>query len=168
MSQLVKRVVVGVDGSEGSRAALEVAVREAVRHRAELCPVLAWHPPGGEALDAANPAPEDVRHIWERRARERLEEACGRTLREAGHRPRVVPVVVRADAGPALVACARHDTDLLVMGTGGHGPLHRLRYGSARRHCLRHAACPVLVVAAGESASASWADRPMPRPARRP
>ncbi|MEU3355045.1 universal stress protein [Streptomyces sp. NPDC037389] len=96
-----------------------------------------------------------------------LEEACGRTLREAGDRPRVAPVVVRADAGPALVACARHDTDLLVVGTGGHGPLHRLRYGSARRHCLRHAACPVLVVAAEESASASWADRPMPRPARR-
>ncbi|WP_367134068.1 MULTISPECIES: universal stress protein [Streptomyces] len=153
MSRFVKRVVVGVDGSEGSLAALRLAAREAARHRARLCPVLAWQPPGGEASDAVNPAPEDVRRIWEREARERLDAACDAALGTSGDRLRIAPVVVRAAAGPALVACARHDTDLLVMGSGGHSLLHRMRYGSARRHCLRHASCPVLVTA-GEPAAA--------------
>ncbi|MBH1934512.1 universal stress protein [Streptomyces sp. AV19] len=149
MSETVERVVVGVDGSAGSVAALRQGAREAARHGAVLCPVFAWSPPGGEAADAVNPAPADVRAHWEQAAEAVLRRTCEAALGPdaptagiTGFRPRTV----RADAGAALVALSHHGTDLLVMGAGSHGVLHRFVRGSVSRHCLRHAACPVLVV----------------------
>ncbi|HYS37240.1 MAG TPA: universal stress protein, partial [Pseudonocardiaceae bacterium] len=47
-SKIVGRVVVGVDGSPGSLAALRYALREARRLAATLIPVHAWQPPGGD------------------------------------------------------------------------------------------------------------------------
>src|SRR3954451_11004156 len=41
----IKLIVVGVDGSNSSRAALEWAYDEAVHHGAVLTVVNAWHPP---------------------------------------------------------------------------------------------------------------------------
>src|SRR4051812_39672313 len=41
----IKLIVVGVDGSDGSRAALEWAYDEAAHHDAVLTVVNAWHPP---------------------------------------------------------------------------------------------------------------------------
>lgn len=146
MSETVERVVVGVDGSAGSVAALRLGAREAARHGAVLCPVLAWSPPGGEAADAVNPAPADVRAHWERAADTALRRSCEAALGQDPDGTRVRPRTVRADAGPALVALSRHDRDLLVMGAGSHGALHRLLRGSVSRHCLKHASCPVLVV----------------------
>ncbi|UQI44978.1 universal stress protein [Streptomyces sp. HU2014] len=146
MSEVVQRVVVGVDGSKESVSALRQAAQEAERHDAALCPVIAWVPPGGEAADAMYPAPADVRAHWERTARDRLMTACDQALGADARRLVVRPRVVRAQPGPALVACARRDTDMLVMGAGRHGSVHRLLFGSVSRHCLRHARCPVLVV----------------------
>ncbi|MEV7598897.1 universal stress protein [Kitasatospora sp. NPDC089797] len=151
MSVLVKRVVVGVDGSPGSLAALERAAHEAIRHHAQLCPVLAWDLSGGEALHSSQPtlfpAFLEVPRRAEREAEKRLAEACDAVLARIPDEVNVCPQVLRADPGPVLVACSRHSTDLLVLGVGDHGLLHRLRRRSARRHCLRHARCPVLVVA---------------------
>ncbi|GAA0401092.1 universal stress protein [Streptomyces luteireticuli] len=146
MSETIERVVVGVDGSAGSVAALRQGAREAARHGAVLCPVFAWSPPGGEAADAVNPAPADVRAHWERAAERRLRRTCEAALGPAPAGAEVRPRTVRADAGPALVALSRHDADLLVMGAGSHGVLHRFLRGSVTRHCLKHASCPVLVV----------------------
>ncbi|MFI1801494.1 universal stress protein [Streptomyces sp. NPDC020379] len=147
MSEIVQRVIVGVNGSAGSVAALQQAAREAARHDAVLCPVIAWAPPGGEAADAVNPAPLDVRAYWERAARDRLTETCDDALDADTRRGlKIYPRVVRAQAGPALVALSRHEKDMLVMGAGSHGPVHRFLHGSVSRHCLKHAHCPVLVV----------------------
>ena len=41
----IKQIVVGVDGSESSRAALEWAYNEAAHHGASLVAVSTWHPP---------------------------------------------------------------------------------------------------------------------------
>ncbi|ANZ13878.1 universal stress protein UspA-like protein [Streptomyces noursei ATCC 11455] len=146
MSTMVKRVVVGVDGSRGSVAALRRGAQEAARHQALLCPVHAWAPPGGEAADAVQPAPADVRAHWERDADATLVRACQEAFGTVGNGARMLLRTVRAPAGMALVACAAGDTDVLVVGDGGHGPLHRLLHGSVSRYCLRHAHCPVLLV----------------------
>ncbi|QLE70555.1 universal stress protein [Streptomyces rectiverticillatus] len=150
MSRTVERVVVGVDGSAGSVAALRQGAQEAARHGAALCPVLAWSPPGGEAADALQPAPADVRAYWEAQARRALTKTCERALGAAPFRLRVAPRIIRAEPGPALVASARHDTDMLVLGAGSHGLWHRFLHGSVSRHCLRHARGPVMVVHPGE------------------
>ncbi|WP_369382822.1 universal stress protein [Streptomyces sp. cg36] len=146
MSARVQRVIVGVDGSQGSLAALRQAAREAARHGAELCPVMAWSPPGGEARYAVHPAAPHQHRQWEQDARRRLSAACDTALGDIDAEVRVSSRVVRAGAGPTLVACSSRDTDMLVVGVGGHGMLHRLTHGSARRHCLKHSRCPVLVV----------------------
>lgn len=169
MSKTVRRIVVGVDGSAGSVAALKQGAQEAARHGAALCPVLAWSPPGGEAADAVNPAPADVRAHWEADARRTLMKTCEAALGAAPFGPKVLPRTLRAQAGPALVASARRETDMLVMGAGSHGLWHRFRYGSVSRHCLRHARCPVLVVrpdppderAAGPAVRAPHERRPL-------
>ncbi|GAA2658388.1 universal stress protein [Streptomyces lunalinharesii] len=144
----VERVVVGVDGSEGSLAALRQAVHEARCHGAELCPVIAWTPPGGEALTAQCPVPEpeDLRREWIRLARARLDAACARILGDAGADLTVSSRVLRGRAEDVLTRSARKPTDLLVMGAGSHGRLHRLLFGSVSRLALKRAQCPVLVV----------------------
>ena len=66
------RVVVGVSGSLGSVTALRRAAAEARRRDAELWPVLAWEPPGGELAARRSPTPPALVEEWQRLARERL------------------------------------------------------------------------------------------------
>ncbi|WP_327071080.1 universal stress protein [Kitasatospora sp. NBC_01250] len=149
MSVLVKRVVVGVDGSPGSLLALRRAAYEALRHQAELCPVLVWELPGGDAPRPSKPtsfpALDALCRRCEKAAEKRLAAACDAALADVPDGLRLSPAVLRGQPGPALVACSRHDTDLLVLGVGGHRPGHRFRRRSARRYCLKHARCPVLI-----------------------
>ncbi len=152
MSARVERVVVGVDGSEGSIAALEQAAQESLRHGAQLCPVLAWSPPGGESCYAVHPAPPYVHRQWAEDARKRLVDACEIALRDVLDDLTISPRVIRGDAGPALIACSARPNDMLVVGVSGHRKVHRLIHRSARRHCLKHAQCPVLVVHSEPSA----------------
>jgi nucleotide-binding universal stress UspA family protein len=59
------------------------------------------------------------------------------------------PLIVRGEAGRALVRAASQPGDLLVVGTGRRGAVSRLAGGSVSRYCLAHAACPVLAVPPG-------------------
>ncbi len=54
-------------------------------------------------------------------------------------------VIVRGAPGPALVATANRENDVLVVGAGRRG-LQRAFSGRVSRHCLAHAVCPVLAV----------------------
>ncbi|MFJ6140465.1 universal stress protein [Kitasatospora sp. NPDC092286] len=136
------RVIVGLNGSLSSLAALYRAVGEAARRGAALVPVAAWTPADGGGL---RPLSE-----LEHPARRRLDTAFEQTF--GGYPADLVirPLVVRGDAGPALVAAVTGPDDLLVVGTGGHGRLDRLLHGSVTRHCRGHAACRVVAVPPSE------------------
>ncbi|WP_051830219.1 universal stress protein [Streptomyces novaecaesareae] len=138
------RVVVGVSGSLGSLAALHRGVAEARERGAELLPVLAWEPPGGELGYRRSPCPPllaAVREAAERRLHDALDAAFG------GADPGVPlrPVVVRGETGPALVHVADRPGDLLVLGRSGNLLRRRLRR-SVSAYCARKAGCPVLTV----------------------
>ncbi|MER6026938.1 universal stress protein [Streptomyces sp. NPDC001851] len=139
------RVVVGVSGSLGSVTALRRATALARRLGAELWPVLAWEPPGGDPAARRSPAAGLLVEDWQRLARQRLvsvlEEIFG------GESPGVPmhAVIVRGAPGPALVATANREDDVLVVGAGRRG-LQRAFSGRVSRHCLAHAVCPVLAV----------------------
>ena len=140
------RVVVGVTGSASSAAALRRAVFEARRSGSVLVPLLAWEPPGGEAVYRMNPEPV-LAELWEHQAGERLESAILAALGALPADVHIEPTVVRAPAVLALNALADQPTDLLVLGAGSRRPLARFFHGRVRFRTVAHAQAPVLLVA---------------------
>ncbi|HZD66657.1 MAG TPA: universal stress protein [Acidimicrobiales bacterium] len=143
------RVVVGVDGSPGSLAALGVAVREARYRRGVLEAVTAWRSPEWYYAypSMVPPVPPFPEEDVAAEAKARLDQA----LEEV---PPDLPVrsqVVRGHAAKALVDTAR-GADLLVVGSRGHGGFSGLLLGSVGQACVHHAPCPVLIVPAPEEA----------------
>ena len=128
------KVVVGVDGSPESDAALRLAYEEALARHGELVVVHAWQfPPLGPSGDDR------------RRAEEQLADSVERFRLEADP---VVPIIEKLVGGDARYALAREssDADLLVIGSRGLGRVSAAVLGSVSTFLLHHATCPVEVV----------------------
>ncbi len=141
-------VVVGVDGSEPSYAALRFAAREAASRGAALEVVNVWpapEPVGAFTWDvaAATAAIEQAsRDLAELMARSIAPDPTGRTGPRA-----VEAIAAEGSAGPVLAEMAGH-ADLLVVGSRGRGGLSGLLLGSVSRRSIHLAPCPVAVVRA--------------------
>ncbi len=132
-------VVVGLDGSEGSREALRWAAGQAQSTGASIRAVASWRwpnyvtrvPPGvdlqGEAAEMLKTMVDPVRAAYP-------------DLEISEH-------VVQGPAGPSLLAHA--DGAALLVG-GAHGRAHfpGMLLGSVAEYCVRHGPCPVVVVRA--------------------
>ncbi|MGW1893761.1 universal stress protein [Streptomyces sp. NPDC002004] len=140
------RVVVGVSGSLGSLTALRMAAEEARRRDTGLWPVLAWEPPGGDPAARRSPAACFMVEQWVRLAQERLVTALHAVFDGGSPGVPVHALVVRGATGPSLVGVADRESDVLVVGAGRRGRLHRTLRPSVGRYCLAHAGCPVLMV----------------------
>ncbi|MDH6218228.1 universal stress protein [Streptomyces pseudovenezuelae] len=140
------RVVAGVSGSPGSLTALRRAAREAARRGGELWPVIAWELPGGEFHAARSSVPPPLRERCEQLAREELLDVLDTMFGAAGPGVPLHALIARGRPGQALVQIADRDTDVLVLGAGHRGRLHRLLSPSVSHYCLTHATCPVLAV----------------------
>jgi nucleotide-binding universal stress UspA family protein len=138
------RVVVGVDGSEGSRRALRYAAEEAEAHGAGLTALLAYSvpvPPVTVGLGAPPLRSADT-------SRDDAEDLLAATVRETlGEEPavKVGTEVVEGSAAAALID-ASQGCDLLVVGTRGHGGFAGMLLGSVSQHLAAHAGCTVAVV----------------------
>lgn len=144
------RVVVGVDGSAGGRAALAFALRDAARRDAAVEVVIAYAIPEYSPALYGLPAvviapPEQVRDAARRQATQVAEEVVAELVGELPRRPPVTVTAVAGAAAPALIAAAR-DADLLVVGSRGHGAFAGMLLGSVGLQCALHATCPVTVV----------------------
>ena len=138
-------IIVGIDGSERSRQALEWAASEAAVRRAPLtvlkvCPALSgyWGGPGGY--------PGDLDRT--KQAQEAAQEETDSVLAKADAESRPASVTVRAVVGvPAEVLLdAAGDADMIVVGSRGAGGFKRLLMGSVSTHVAHHAHCPVVVI----------------------
>lgn len=143
-----KVIVVGIDGSRNSRAALSWAAGEAAFRRCDLVALLAWALPAPAiGLNARSPRVADV-DLYAAEAQSGLETMVAEEL-GAGHR-----VACRAIRGPAVrvLVNAGRDAEMLVVGARGSGGFSGLRVGSVTDQVVRRAPCPTLVVPAARSA----------------
>ncbi|WP_328958469.1 universal stress protein [Kitasatospora purpeofusca] len=135
-------VVVGVDGSPESLAALDWAAEEAAGRGAVLKVVLAW-PSVVTPLSVLGAV--DLAH---RQAEVTLREAELR-VRERWPELEVVAVQVPHDPVRALVEEAGAET--LVLGSRGLGAVAGFLVGSVSRRVLAKVECPVVLVRKGEA-----------------
>ncbi|SDO20848.1 universal stress protein [Geodermatophilus sp. DSM 45219] len=143
------RVVVGVDGSAGARAALRFAIEDAVRRDVPVEAVIAHRPP--EAWMDFDALGGFDQERAEADAVQRAETLIAEVLRDV---PEPHPVIhVTAVLGAAADALIRESAgaDLLVVGSRGHGGFSSMLLGSTSMHCALHAPCPVTVVHSPES-----------------
>ena len=140
-------IVVGVDNSEGARAALEFALEEAKLRGARLRAVHAWHSTSiGAAGIEAGVQPMFAAELAD--LQRGVEASFEATLREAIPEPGDVDVehrIVEGTAAAALVEDSR-GADLLVVGSRGLGGFRGLLLGSVGQQVAHHAACPVVIV----------------------
>ncbi|HEU5405228.1 MAG TPA: universal stress protein [Gaiellaceae bacterium] len=139
-------IVVGVDQSEGARAALRFALEEAKLRRATLRVVHAWQYGyiGATGVEGAYPAlGGDIKEL-----RAGAETALAETLRESIPEADTVEIERRVVEGrpAAVLVDESRGADLLVVGSRGHGGFTGLLLGSVSQQCAHHAACPVVIV----------------------
>jgi nucleotide-binding universal stress UspA family protein len=153
----VDPIVVGVDGSAGSVAALRWALDEARLRGAPLRLVHAYQLPyfltgdAGVAFGAAGLpayASEDVERL-----RATSEESAGRVLtaaleRAGGAAIADVELEQEIHEGPAaqVLIEAGRVAALLVLGSRGHGGFAGLLLGSVSQQCALHPPCPVVIL----------------------
>lgn len=143
---MARLVVVGVDGSPNSLAAVRWAANSASTKRAVLRLVCVWTPLPWHGV------PESLRRALEI-AQPRDAAAAGFVLRSALHGcdlggRRVESYVVEGTPGPALVE-ASGDADVLVVGVDGHGGGARssgASTGPTAQYVTRHAPCPTIMI----------------------
>ncbi len=143
-------VVVGVDHSEGAKAALRFAFEEARLRHARLRVVHAWQygvPLAATGFDGFSAAAVDVDVSELREAAERqLEQTVQETV-PASSCVEVERRLVEGRPAGVLVEASR-DADLLVVGSRGHGGFAGLLLGSVSQQVSQHAECPVAIVRA--------------------
>jgi nucleotide-binding universal stress UspA family protein len=139
---MLKPVVAGVDGSEGSLRAVEWAALEARRHGAPLrivsVPALLPH------VSADGPVPETVADLLYRQSRRALAEAVARANEIAAGQC----VDAELLTGPPAVTVAQSGSGavMLVVGARGSGGFAAMILGSVSRYTAMQAPCPVVVV----------------------
>lgn len=142
-----ERVVVGVDGSAPSVAALRWGARYAAAAGAQLVVLHVWDVPDGfGGLELAAP---DLRRDLEQIAAETLDAAVAAARSDAGAGVPVEGELRRGAARVELIEASR-EADLLVLGNVGHGRLLGVLLGSVADHCVQRAHCPVTVVPVGD------------------
>ncbi|MFH9352192.1 universal stress protein [Kitasatospora sp. NPDC017646] len=136
------RVVVGVDGSQPSHAALRWAVRHAGMIGGVVEAVGAWEPPSHFGWSAPVVDSTFDQELAERRFADELGAVLG-----ADCPVQVRRTMVMGDASDVLLDAAR-GAELLVVGSHGRGGFTRALLGSVSTRCAQHATCPVVIVRA--------------------
>jgi nucleotide-binding universal stress UspA family protein len=133
-------IVVGVNGSSASAAALRWAANMAAAQRRELVAVAVWEPhPVAPYAPAAGMHPQE---------RERAEHALTAAVRDlAAAVPALKVRQVPAAGLPARVLLRQAEgAELLVLGSHRPAAAYSPAPGPVALACLRGAACPVVVV----------------------
>jgi nucleotide-binding universal stress UspA family protein len=153
MANTIKRILVPVDFSAASRAALWRASELATALGASIELLHVLELPGAQLLASEGyvPLPPEYRHDVRRHAEVHIKE----WLATSSVPPTVHHELSEGKPFVEIIKYARdHAVDLIVMGTHGHGGMSHALLGSVTENVVRTAPCPVLTVR-GEDDSAS-------------
>lgn len=145
-----REVVVGVDDSPGSRAAVELAFAEASARNVPLRAVYVWRRltgiiAGDLAIGYPGPVAYDV-HQDDEAARATLAAATARW----SERYPEVKLIEQVEQGHPVEVLVKTSSraDVMFLGRRGRGGFPGLRLGSVSRGVLHYATCPVVFVPA--------------------
>jgi nucleotide-binding universal stress UspA family protein len=133
------RIVVGIDGSDSSVAALKQALRLAQAFDASLEAIIVWSYPIALTAYAVPTLPD-----LERAARDAATAAINRVFDSSW--PDWLSLKVREGNSAHVLMTESIGAEMLVLGSRGHGGFAGLLLGSVSAECAEHAQCPVLVV----------------------
>ena len=136
-------ILVGVDGSEAARAALDYAVQMAPKLGLPLHVLVVWDYPvlmWSEAYSYSQTTYESIKADAEQMPADEVARIF------PGEPPEWVTAGARQGSAARTLIEASRNASMLVVGSRGHGGFAGLLLGSVSRACASHAHCPVLIV----------------------
>ena len=135
-------ILVGVDGSPESHAALRWALEEATHRGIRVEAMLAYDQ---EPLLVPAVPMDAYGEIPRRHPARELHDAVHQARSTMPGAPDVAECVVVGDAAEHLIGASKR-AELLVIGTRGRGAVREVLSHGVAANCLRHAECPVVVI----------------------
>ena len=140
-------IVVGTDGSETARKAVQQATELARQVGASISLVSAYEPVSNQRMrDEKREVPKDME--WMVNPREDVEATLNEAAEEVGGAGVKVETFVReGDAADAILDVAEEqNADLIVVGNKGMTGAKRFLLGSVPNKVSHHAPCSVLII----------------------
>jgi nucleotide-binding universal stress UspA family protein len=135
-------IVVGVDGSPASLAALRWAVEDARRRGCGIDAVSAWNADYGVMI---GPLPAEVFAEVSPQAMRAAAQQVLDTSVQGFEGVEIRRILVEGDPRDVLFDASK-DAALLVVGNRGHSRIVEAILGSVSAYCVHHASCPVVVI----------------------
>ena len=145
-------IVVGIDGSKESLAALRWALREGATRKAVVEVIHCWQPHTLTDLAFGSP------HELSRGSLCMLDNEVAAALAGMTEKPEVVQTSIHGRPATALLHRSAH-ADLLVLGAHGKTAIRDVVFGQVASSCFKHAPCPVVVVDVEDHAVTHHSDR---------
>jgi nucleotide-binding universal stress UspA family protein len=154
-------IVVGVDGSTASTAAVRWAARRASKRNTGLTIVHASPPvvPETSLVEWSGPTPSDVMRAQEEQARRLIHDAA-KTANDTAGGLRIQAKVILTAPVPALLELS-NDAQIVVVGRRGRSALAGVLLGSVSIATIHRARCPVAVINDEPPAEAASTDAPV-------
>ncbi len=139
-------IVVGVDGSASSTAAVRWAAREAAMRHVGLTLVHGAAPlvAGSSTVIWTAPIPADLLRAQQEQSEQLIDDAA-QTASGSDEGVQIHREVIVSAPVPALVDLSK-EAQLIVVGRRGTGQLPRVQLGSVSTAMIHHAHCPVAVI----------------------
>lgn len=145
----IERILVGLDGSDSSAAALDWAIPMARGLEAEVVAVYVARPTVSRYPESGPPPSYDLS------LRAAFEKEWCRPLAEAGIRYRMLVEEGRRPGEVLAAVAERLDADLIVVGRRGRGGVAEFLLGSVSHELTLHAGRPVLLISPPRKAVAA-------------
>ena len=138
----LERILVAIDGSEPAHKAVEFLARGPFKGLAQVTIVTVW--PSGRSERWGMRGQPELRQVVEDRGQELLRNIAGEC---AGSAYKIATELLHGDPAFAILdAAARHQAQIIVIGSRGVKAIKRFLLGSVSEKVLVHAPCSVLIV----------------------